>query len=675
MTRDEGTFAGAEPMSRLYRNERGVALILTLLIAFAIAALALGGIMMSSSGALTAKYTAKESALEGLADGGIEIGRDSLNRTTASIPDTGSYQLVPLTTIKDALGNPVPGSLSRQVWFGKTGGRTGGPATSGQYGSNYVSIVSIVQDPRGSVAARRGLFTQDSWSRFAVAVNNWSGGVMYGCGESVTGPFHSNTNMNLQSGCSSPKVTFTGPVEVHGSISNQASGQYQQGVTLGSPIVPFPTAANLATMQSYAQSADAVGGDYDIVGPTLNTWTPGVRIEFVTIDVNHNGVIDWDEGFMRVWVSPNVANAGGQNQRDSTLIYNTARMWFSTPAVGGATNTTDPMLVSRNCGAKIGGRFVTASDTFRTIPGSPNAAAATASRNLLNSAGRRCFLGGDPALFTAVTGDSLTPDSTTVNTVPNTVISAGFQWGKWRKRRTGSWAPITSIRPGDAAYLIPLGANPNFAGVIYVTGDVAISGKLRGRVSVVATGNIVLDDDLTYYVAPGTDCSPTGDILGALATGNMIIENNGLNSEFKVNGAWQGLFDDTPSSVNYNMFFLTLNSWTGEIPGVLGYPGPAGGQPSIAGQSCQGAPSGCVRVTGGLIQGVVGNNYWTYNQIGSGSSAGWAEAHTFDVCGITNPPPYFPTTGRYSKSRYYEIDPVWLNQIGIQQYFHELWAR
>ena len=29
---------------------------------------------------------------------------------------------------------------------------------------------------------------------------------------------------------------------------------------------------------------------------------PGLRIEFVTIDVNGNGVIDWDEGFMRVWV-------------------------------------------------------------------------------------------------------------------------------------------------------------------------------------------------------------------------------------------------------------------------------------------------------------------------------------------------------------------------------------
>ena len=77
--------------------------------------------------------------------------------------------------------------------------------------------------------------------------------------------------------------------------------------------------------------------------------------------------------------------------------------------------------------------------------------------------------------------------------------------------------------------------------------------------------------------------------------------------------------------------------------------------------------NGCVRVTGGLAQGRVDNA--TY--YGSGYY-GWAEAHTYDKCGAVNPPPYFPTTGRFIASRYYEIDPVWMNSIGIANYFTRL---
>ena len=53
-----------------------------------------------------------------------------------------------------------------------------------------------------------------------------------------------------------------------------------------------------------------------------------------------------------------------------------------------------------------------------------------------------------------------------------------------------------------------------------------------------------------------------------------------------------------------------------------------------------------MRVTGGLIQGFI--RVATYS-----SRGGWQEAHTYDPCGATAPPPYFPTTGRYIKNRYY----------------------
>jgi hypothetical protein len=97
-----------------------------------------------------------------------------------------------------------------------------------------------------------------------------------------------------------------------------------------------------------------------------------------------------------------------------------------------------------------------------------------------------------------------------------------------------------------------------------------------------------------------------------------------------------------------------------------------GGGSSIAGERCAAntsAKSGCVRVSGGIIQDDVGAATF------SGSGHGWAEQHTYDKCGLTSPPPYFPTTGRYLANRVYEIDPIWLNRIGIPQFFRELQSR
>ena len=76
-------------MSPNLRNERGVALVLTLLITLAIAALAIGGVMIASSGTLTAKFSAKEASLHSLADAGLEVARDSINR----VPTMSGYNI------------------------------------------------------------------------------------------------------------------------------------------------------------------------------------------------------------------------------------------------------------------------------------------------------------------------------------------------------------------------------------------------------------------------------------------------------------------------------------------------------------------------------------------------------------------------------------------------------
>jgi hypothetical protein len=653
------------------RNERGIALIFTMILAFAVAALALGAIIIGSNATLVSRFHVTEAGLQAAADGGLEIARDSLNRVPALLPDSGFVTLLANQPVRDASGTVISG-YTRSVYVGRSGGRAGGVGSAGQYGNNLASAVSVIRNVRGAVAARRLLLTQDSWSKFAIAVNDWTnGGIMYGCDEQVQGPFHSNNGLVLQGGCSNPKTLFTGPVTiVNSSVTNQASGNWTAGLQTSAAPIAWVTPADLNRLRSYAQDADAVNGDYDITAdPNLTSKQPNTRLDFVTVDVNHNGTIEWDEGFVRVFKS--------YDNADTSLAYVTARQWPKRvqdgPGTSNASRTDqDVNQVSRNCGAMLNGWFITADSMMRANgpvgAGAANAFQRDSVRLLYTSPSRRCYLGGDPHLFTAATSvathgtmgglypvaDTLTPDS--VVTRPRTN-------GRWIQRRTGAVPAVLAVRPGDAVYLIPLGRNANFKGIIYVTGSVAISGKLRGRVTVAATGNIMLADDLLYQTSPGTNCTETGDILGTFSQQSVLIQDNNVQTPFRVNNGMVGLFDDTPDAANFNMFILTLQDWAGDNPGW-----PSGVSPSeagIVGQTCGGAPRGCVRVTGGITEGFV-------RQVTYSAQAGWAERHTYDVCGAISPPPYWPTTGRYSKNRYYELDPVWLNQVTIATLFQTL---
>jgi hypothetical protein len=67
---------------------------------------------------------------------------------------------------------------------------------------------------------------------------------------------------------------------------------------------------------------------------------------------------------------------------------------------------------------------------------------------------------------------------------------------------------------------------------------------------------------------------------------------------------------------------------------------------------CEGLGNGrgCLYLTGGIIQQQRG-------AVGLSSGEGFTKRYAYDRCALYNPPPYFPTTGRYADNRYYEIDP------------------
>lgn len=671
-------------------DRRGAALIFTLLISIAVAAMAIGALMVSSGAALSTRFTAREAAMQAAANGGLEIIRDSLNHGIfdSLLPMNGYTTLVENEAVLDAYGNALP-RTTRSLYVGRTGGRTGGAATAGQYGSNFASALSVIRDQRGAVAARRMLMNQESWSKFAVAINDWPGSAVYGCNESIAGPFHSNDVLRLQSGCS-PKILFAGKATVVGAVSNQSSGNFTMGLQTGANPIEWPTPAKIALMQQFAADGDASGGDYDWVAPTTGSHVPGLRIEFLTVDVNANGIIEWDEGYMRVWKAKNLG--------DSTLAYVTGRRW---PTVPTGTYSNDPNMISRNCGGQVRMNgttlWLTARNVWDSVYSTTSGSSSTKRSYALdgvrwllsrgNTGTRRapldnvtptnvqCYLGGDPVLYQATSGTDITPDSVSTDTT-------GHGMGWWVKRRTGAHPSVSGLR-ADADYLIPLGKNPNYKGVIFVQGDVAISGKLRGRTSVFATGNIILADDLLYHTPPGTQCDAEGDIFGAIATINVLIADNNVQTPFRVNSTLYGGYDDTPRDEQYHMFFMAAGDGTSGkgnfvTTGLISGVGPtppywlSGTKNSSAtAEVCSSGPAGCIRITGGMAMGKV--EYATYRT--SSNPYGYAEAHTYDKCGASNPPPYFPTTGRFIENRYYEVDPVWLGEKGIDNYFADIRAQ
>jgi hypothetical protein len=270
-----------------------------------------------------------------------------------------------------------------------------------------------------------------------------------------------------------------------------------------------------------------------------------------------------------------------------------------------------------NCGhMHAGGVFSPADDHTTTSTGS-----AEHWTNILRSSSRVCYLGGDPRIF-------------------NTNFLATDPWGAWVAAPGGPYAAVAG-QP-DANYLIPINraGNPDFKGVIFVDGDVSISGTLRGRVTVAATGSIHIVDDLVYASDPGL--GTCADLMGMFAANDVIVSDNTLNAPVIPTGSTYYEYDDTDDEYIHGVV-LALSNFT-----VENY--DAGSSNTSA---CETTPwgRGCLYLTGGIIQRERG-------AVGLTSGRGYLKRYSYDQCAATQPPPYFPTTGHFVRGALYEVDPV-----------------
>ena len=608
----------------LCRDRRGIALLTTLLVAFAVSAIALGAVMMTLNAKLVARNSERLATVDAAAIAGLEEARSRLNGDRTVYPAAGFTTIEANALVKDASNNTIP-NLTRSTWMGPMG------ITTGQFGVTG-SIISLARDGLGNQALRRLEVNQESFAKYSYFTDieeDTAGTVLsFRNGDAIWGPVHTNDTIRI----ASTGASFFSQVTSHRTlISGQSYGTFTMPPKLGVSKIPMPTVADLNLLDSLATV-----GNSRFAGSTAGgTGEARTRIEFITLDVGA-GVM---EGFYRVYQGTNEDFVSA-----------------SLPA--------NPYLrASVNCGDldSLAGvpRFLAAGLHTNATPAPHNHSTASTAANqdsALTSAARRCYLGGDSILTSTAAGGS-----------------AGAGWvtgghsdgGAWVQAPAGINAAIAAVpalagRP-DANYLFPLSRtrNVNFKGVIYVNGKVVLSGVLHGRVTVSASGNIIFGDDLTYFQNPATRDCTTGDIAGFFSGQSIIVSNNTINapqttnSTMSISGqttsaAGVRSYDDT-SAETIHGFILTLKTFGAETFNVGNTVAEVC---SIGGTSTVGR--GCLNTYGGIIQGWRGA---VITSVGGGGT-GYAKRYQYDACGESDPPPYFPTTGIFVRNRFYEMDPV-----------------
>ncbi|MBB4637553.1 hypothetical protein [Longimicrobium terrae] len=557
----------------------GYALLLVLMVVLAVGILAAGAVTVVGNASLINAYEARRADMESLADAGVEVARARLNADATLYPATGYATLENGVVPTDAAGTAIPG-VKRWVYAGPIG------QTSGQYGV-FGSIISVVESGNTRVVRRADL-AQESFAKFAYFTDVEPDGIAFGGGDVLSGPVHSNDDITIYSS----GATFRGPgsVTTSGVIKDRQYGRFSEGYTERAARIPLPSLADLDKLRTYATA----GGTAFVTPNGGNDYESRLRIEFIGIDLDGNSQIDGEsEGFFRVFRS--------SGPTDYLMAVRNGIAWEN----------------SENCGSYVGGVFTPTSKLTGMN--------ATQRRDRLRDASARCYLGGS---------DSLANDF--VATIPGRGewLPRGFAW-------SGAMPAALAIRD-DRDYLFPLSRtyNPNFKGVIHVTGKVAISGVIRGRVTLAATDKILIADDVTY--AGGTGC---GNILGLFSGSDIVVVDNMINTPQKLTNAtsetWRS-FDSTPSEF-INGVALTLKSFS-----VQNYDDA----PTNA-ELCQTTffGRGCLFLTGGIIQK-------TRGAVGTSGGTGYLKRYTYDPCAYSDPPPYYPTTGHFTRSSFYELDPT-----------------
>lgn len=743
------TMRRPDPMRPVARPRRGVALILTMILTVAFAALAMGAIYMTGNASLIGSSYDRERDYRYAAEAALGIAKSQLNGGLFILPDSLYATIMSGATITGADGLPLPRVLVN-LYVGPTGSASGQDGTFG-------SIVAEATDGSGARYVRRLELTQETFAKFAyfsVNENTAVSGIIYfGGGDVIFGPLFTNDTINIFN-ASCPSVTFKDQVQTVAIINNAACGAFSAyGYQTNLLPIALPTNSKLATLTNYSTPANftftarpanpkvtPVAGNYN---PPDTGWLVQTRIEFVNWDLDGDGLTtDPQDGFFRVYetlvapmtavmgVTPdslvpiNYADPGTYVRGDPPVAWtgpmagggiplgseyserwdlvnkrmvNNCGDWHTTGVGASRVTRFFPIALHRPSVAWLNTLLTTAAVGGGVGMSGANATAhlgssvVTLMTNAVGGAGsmnegvQRCYLGGDPHLvaidrygvvgYTALDWDKGGDDTT---------FTATGRWGRWRTYPGAVDGRLTvgaGARP-DASNLFPIfrGINSGSRGVIVVNGSVGISGTVRGRITLYANGGqVVILDNTRYAISPASpDCLNERDILGIIAGKNVqIAANTLLDPQFPVTGGgwasnlWRSYNPGPPgtSAAAATTQGLVLHGVMMTLDNGFRVEGYRGGGLQATVSSCNGNNSGrgCLNLVGGILMD-------TRGIVALGGITGYVKRYAYDRCATSRPPPYFPTTGRFIDNRFYEIDPVKFNQIGVLGYYKGLSA-
>ncbi|TKJ39733.1 hypothetical protein CEE37_10670 [candidate division LCP-89 bacterium B3_LCP] len=148
-------------------------------------------------------------------------------------------------------------------------------------------------------------------------------------------------------------------------------------------------------------------------------------------------------------------------------------------------------------------------------------------------------------------------------------------------------------------------------------GDIRVKGTLDGQATMLADGDIWIDDDVLYAQNPLTD--PTSDdILGLISQHDIFVTNNAANQNNCTIHATLMALDRSFMVEDYN----------------------------------QGSPRGTLEIVGGIVQdkrGSVGTMGW-----GSGIISGYQKNYIYDYRYMSSAPPFYPIMTKNSLVSWYE---------------------
>jgi hypothetical protein len=610
-------------MNASYGKRRGSALFLVLVMTVALGALALSAIVLTGNATLVGQSYDKEAALRYAAEAGLAIGKARLNYDPAALPDTGFVKVLDNYTIRATDNQPMPG-VGVTVYLGPSG------STTGQFG-RFASLVAEARDGRGTGFVRRLELTQESFAKYAYWSDKETGdnGIIYfGGGDQLWGPVWSNDQISINN---NGGAFFHDEVGTAKSVTNASLATFSKGYKTNQKKIVLPSNAKLSKLQGYASA-----GSLNFSAPTSGSIGGArMRLEFVAVDLNADGdSTDADEGFVKVYTSTSASwlRADWPGYSDASDVINCGD-WH---AVGAANKLKFFPVASHNTtwfSALMKKTYANGGGNMSNSAANNEAGASVAT--IMGHTNSRCYPGGAPQLAPIARGGSPVPGD-------ETTFTASDSRGSWQVYSNAPDAKVSAKR-ADANYLFPLhrSLNPNSKGVVYVNGTAAVSGVVRGKITLYATGSVGVIDDLRYSSDPGLGVC--NDILGIIAGGDIQVADNAINTPQLVSSSTRRNMDDTKDFYLHAVMMALNTSF-----GVESYDS---GPTNFSDCESTSNGRGCLYLSGGVIQVERG-------AVGLSDGHGYTKRYSYDRCAIATPPPYFPTTGKFADSRYYELDPV-----------------